>query len=184
MMTHRNSTRIRIDFIPFVSTALLLILIFVWINVLQQPVVMGVTVPAACRKYEPVAYPKKVAVLVLLASNRIGVIQYRPGDKRLQLERTDFRPDGLRALLKREKQANNGDVAVVIKPSPLATFRNVNDALKELKLADMAYRLISELTANEQDMIRHYEQMFAHRLSFNEPVSLNMLPYFFPLADD
>ncbi|MVM33028.1 biopolymer transporter ExbD [Spirosoma sp. HMF4905] len=179
MTTRRTYLPVRLDFAPFVGVALLLIVFFVFTKAIQRPVIMGVTVPTGCHKYESPIYPKKLVTLFLLDHSRVGFMQYRHGDDMAELQQTDFRPEGIRKLLATVGKSAAGDVAVVIKPTRSATFGNVSDALKELKLAgNLPYLLVAELNANEQRMLSYYEQIFVRDFSIGDTVFLKVPPYY------
>lgn len=184
MTTRRTYSPVRLDFAPFVGVALLIIVFFVFTKAIQRPVIMGVTVPAGCQKYESPTYPKKIVTLFLMGDNRIGFMQHWHGDDMVELQQTDFRPEGIRKLLATVgKSAEGNEVAVVIKPTSLATFGNVATALKELKLAEnLPYLFVSDLSANEQRMLSYYERIFMRDSSMHDAVFLKVPPYY--LADN
>ncbi|QIP12942.1 hypothetical protein G8759_10060 [Spirosoma aureum] len=181
MITRRSYIPVRIDFTPFVSIALLLIVFFVFQKAIQRPVIMGVTVPSGCHNYESPVYPQKVVTLFLLDKDRIGFMQYWHGNDKSELQQTGYGPEGLNKLLETVKNSANGDVAVVIKPTSFATFGNVANTLKALKLVgNLPYLLLSDLTSDDQLMIQHYERLFIRYPSsfFREPVYLKKPAYF------
>lgn len=179
MKTRRTYTPIRVDMIPFVSIALLLIVFFVWQKALKRPAMLGVTIPAGCHKYESSEYPRKVICLYLLDKDQVGIMQYWHGDDMAELQTTQYGPDALRRLLTTAAKSAKGDVAVVIKPTQYATFRNVVQALNELKLVgDLPYLFISELVPNERLMLQHYERTFLQSQPLKEAVYLHINPYY------
>ncbi|GAB2518757.1 hypothetical protein GCM10027085_05570 [Spirosoma aerophilum] len=140
---------------------------------------LGVTIPAGCHKYASPEYPRKVIVLYLLHKDRVGVVQYWHGDDMAELQTTAYGPDALRRLLATAAKSARGDVAVVIKPTQYATFRNVAQALNELKTAgNLPYLFISELVPNERLMLRHYEQTFLQNQPLKEVVYLRVNSYY------
>lgn len=179
MRTRRTYTPIRVDMTPFVSIALLLIVFFVWQKERKRPAMLGVTIPAGCHKYGSPVYPRKVIFLYLLDKDRVGVMQYWHGDDIAELQTTQYGPYALRRMLAVAARSAKGDAAVVIKPTQYATFRNVVQALNELKIAgNLPYLFISELVPNERLMLQHYEQTFLQNQPLKETVYLRINPYY------
>ena len=183
MTTRRTYSPVRLDFAPFVGVALLLIVFFVFTKAIQRPVIMGVTVPNGCRKYESPTYPKKLITLFLLDNGRIGFMQHWHGDDMVELQQTDFRPEGIRNLLTAIGKSAAGDVAAVIKPSSSATFGNVEAILRELKrTGTLPYLPFPELSTNDQLMLNYYERIFLRDSSIRDTVFLKVPSYY--LADN
>ncbi|QDK77895.1 hypothetical protein EXU85_04540 [Spirosoma sp. KCTC 42546] len=179
MTTRRTYAPVRLDFAPFIGVALLLIVFFVFTKATQRPVIMGVTVPNGCRKYESPTYPKKLVALVLLDKDRIGVIQHWHGDDIVELQQTSFGPEGIRNVLATVGNSAAGDVAAVIKPTSSATFGNVEAMLRELKRAGtLPYLTFSELSADDQLMLNYYESVLMRNPSIRDAVFLKVPPYY------
>lgn len=179
MLTRRSLTPIRIDFTPFAGVALLMIVFFMFMKAIQRPEIMGVTVPTGCRKYEAPTYPRKVVTLFLLDKGTIGFMQHWQGDDMVEIRRTDFRPERIRTLLGAVGKSGDGDVAVVIKPTPSATFGNVETILRELKrIGTIPYLPFSELNGKEQLIVNYYERFLMRDSSIRDTTFLQMQPYY------
>lgn len=179
MTTRRTYLPVRIDFAPFVGVALLLIVFFVFTKAIQRPEIMGVTVPTGCRKYESPTSPKKVVTLFLLDKGSIGFMQHWQGDDMVELGRTDCRPEAIREFLKTAGKAMTGDVAVVIKPTPSATFGTVEIILRELKrTGTLPYLPFPELSGHEQLIVNYYECVLMRNPSIRDTTFLQLQPYY------
>ncbi|WP_461112819.1 ExbD/TolR family protein [Spirosoma jeollabukense] len=185
MRTRQTYASIRTDFTPFVSVAFLLIVFFMWQKEVQRPVIMGITVPAGCRKYEASVHPRKLVTLFLLRDNRIGLMQHWYKDDMAELQTTTYGPEGVRQALKQISKGARDDVAVVIKPTRQATFKNVADVLNELKIVgNLPYLLVSDLDRKEQSILRHYEQLFVRHPDVNNTVFVQTAPFYCAVRDE
>ncbi|GAB4027515.1 biopolymer transporter ExbD [Spirosoma gilvum] len=178
MLTRRISTTLQVDFKPIVSVALLVIVFFVWVKAAKEPEVMGVAIPKECRKLEIQHTPKKVVTLYLLAKSQIGIMQYWKGDDMVELSQISPETDNISKLLEGLKKATDGDMAVMVKPTQLATFRNVSDVLDVLREVDIPYVPITTLTGFEQRRMKYYEQKFTHHRIGSGTLFLKMEPFY------
>jgi len=178
MLTRRISASLHVDFKPIVSVALLLIVFFVWLKAATKPDMMGVTVPKECRKLEIQHTPKKVVTLFLLAKNQIGIMQHWHGDDMVELSQISSETGNLSKLLEGLKKPADGDMAVRVKPTQLATMRNVAEALDVLREVDIPYLPITTLTGFEQCGVTYYEQLFTHNRIGSGTLFLKMEPFY------
>lgn len=180
MKTRRTYAPLRIDITLFVLIALLLILFFVWAKEKQRPVIMGVTVPAGCHEYDSPTHPHRLVTLYLLGDNQIGCMQHWYKDDMAQLQIINYATLG-----KVLRDTRKNEAAVVIKPSRQATFRNLADALNELKMAgNLPYLLASDLSQTEQRLLRHYENVFTHCSLPADTVFWQTNPFYASVAEE
>ncbi|WP_425290758.1 ExbD/TolR family protein [Spirosoma linguale] len=154
LKTRRTYTPIRIDMTPFVSVALLLIVFFVLMKMVQRPNQLQVQLPedGHCIWYNPNAD----ASLFLLANNRIGFLTYRPDGSGAEFIETDYSFKGLRQQLM--YLMPNRRTIVLITPTQQATFKNIVDVLDELQIqGPINFRLSYEITPGERKMLHSYE---------------------------
>ena len=164
MKPRRKYTPIRVDFTPFVSIALLLIVFFVWVKVAQKPKAMAIYVNEdftnssryVCRLTEP---PIVDANLILLANNRIGLLQYDVYGADAEFTEIDYSVDELRNNLTLISLKSEYGVAVLITPTAQSTFKNLVDVLDELRIVDrrIMIRFNNSLTPEESKMLAQYE---------------------------
>ncbi|MCX6214258.1 biopolymer transporter ExbD [Spirosoma sp.] len=174
MKTRRSYTPIRIDMTPFVSIALLLIVFFVWLKMVQHPNELPVELPddGNCVWYTPNAD----ASLFLLANNRIGFLTYRPDGSGAEFTETDYSSKGLRQQLM--YLMPNRRTIVLITPTPQATFKNSVDALDELKIqGSINFRFSYEVTPGERKMLQRYEVYRASHPRQSVLVHLPLYPH-------
>ncbi|WP_461051867.1 biopolymer transporter ExbD [Spirosoma arcticum] len=129
---------IRIDMAPFVSIALLLIVFFIWVKLVQRPTVMSGNMVRGCRKGIEPDRSKKVLDILLLDKNEMQFSHHSVGSVCCANFVTDNanRSHKLRqALLRyREEALIPGELAIVIHPMPESTFGNFVDVLDELRI--------------------------------------------------
>jgi len=157
MKTRHTYTPIRIDFTPFVSIALLLIVFFLWMKLIQRPNYMPNILPdhgkSECT--EPVSVD---AHLFLLANNRIGFLTYRPDGSQAELLETGYSVREIRNQLLAITLNHNYGAIVAISPTNQATFKNIVDVLDELQiLGHIHYYLNYDLSPEERIMLERYE---------------------------
>jgi biopolymer transport protein ExbD len=121
---------IRIDFTPFVSVALLLIVFFVWMKRVERPNRMSIELPDDNRCYE--SFSTADASLFLLANNRIGFLTYRPDGLGAEFIETDYSTNGLRKQLL-QLMPNKRSI-ILISPTPQSIFKNLVDVIDERPL--------------------------------------------------
>ena len=138
MRTRRIHTPIRIDFTPFVNLALLLIVFFVWVKMVQQPNALSVWNVQGCRKGIDPERSKWVLEILLINKDTIQFCHFPAGSVcranfvTVHRESTKLRE----ALLRNKKQAMTaGELAIVIRPTAESTFGSFVDVLDELRVA-------------------------------------------------
>lgn len=158
MKTRRIHTPIRIDFTPFVSIALLLIVFFFWVKLVQRPNYMPNLLPERGKLENP--EPASVdAHLFLLANNRIGFLTYRPDGSQAELLETGYSVHEIRDQLLSITLNHDYGAIVAISPTNQATFKNIVDVLDELRIiGHIQYYLNYDLAPEEKAMLRKYER--------------------------
>lgn len=158
MKTRRTYTPIQIDFTPFVSIALLLIVFFFWVKLVQRPNYMHGSLPVGGKSEctEPLAVD---AHLFLLANNRIGFLTYRPDGSQAELLETGYSVREIRNQLLSITLNHNYGAIIAISPTNQATFKNIVDVLDELQIiGHIQYYLNYDLTSEERTMLEKYER--------------------------
>ena len=146
MKTRRTYTSIRIDFTPFVSIALLLIVFFVWMKMVQRPSVLSVWDVQGCRKGIEPENSKRVLEILLNDGDNLQFCYFPHGSSC----RADFvnAPRGstkLREVLFRYRKEAliPGELAIIIRPNPASTFGSFVDVLDEMRIAgNLPYLLV------------------------------------------
>ena len=146
----------RIDLTPFVSVALVLITFFIWIEQLQQPVIVSGYTRFNCK----CEYDEQLsATLFLLDHGRVGLLRYEPARDTASYLETDYSVGGLRTQLIRLVPADPAKRAVVtIIPLPQATVKNIVDIIDELTICRrIAYALAYEPTDRDYQIMANYQ---------------------------
>lgn len=138
MITRYRRTPIRLDFAPFVSIALLLIVFFVWQKIAQQPNVMGATAVTGCRKGIEPSRSKYALDILLLDNDTIQFSYHRAGSVcRANFVTAHHHSTKLRYTLFQHRKAalTPGELAIVIRPLNTSTIGNLVTVLDELRIA-------------------------------------------------
>lgn len=168
-----NRTSTRVDLTPMVDLGFLLITFFMLTTELAKPQVM----PVAWPDKTPVEDPPEFAdsqVLTLLLGDGDQVYWYE-GITDPRLDSTTFDSDGLRQVILKKKQAvreHFGDrmkpvpgfpgqtkavskLAVLIKATPQARYKNVVDVFDEMKICGVDHYVMIDISPQELEFIRN-----------------------------
>ncbi|WP_046580122.1 biopolymer transporter ExbD [Spirosoma radiotolerans] len=176
MKTRRRYTPIRIDFTPFVSVALLLIVFFFWLKLVQRPNYLPYLLPDRGKSEcsEPVSVD---AHLFLLANNRVGFLTYRPDGSQAELLETGYSVHQIRDQLLSITLNHDYRAIVAISPTSQATFKNIVDVLDELQiLGHIQYYLNYDLSSEEKNMLEKYARYKATNSKLARSMNLTLYP--------
>jgi biopolymer transport protein ExbD len=123
---------------PFVSIALLLIVFFVWVKMMQQPNVLSVWGAQGCRKGIEPATSKRVLEILLLDKDTIQFCHFTAGSScRAHFVTAPGYSGKLReALFRYKKEALvPGELAIVVRLSSDSTIGSFVGVLNELRIA-------------------------------------------------
>ncbi|WP_461081393.1 biopolymer transporter ExbD [Spirosoma flavus] len=156
MRRRRTYVPLRIDFTPFVSIALLLIIFFFWTKLAAKPNVMRAYLPERFCYWGAGLVPD--ANILLLKNNRIGFLTYSADGTEAELVETGFSANGLKKKLAGIMSNHDYGAVVMVTPTKESTYRNLVDILDELRVAGRIwYQLNTSLTPEEQALLRHYD---------------------------
>lgn len=148
----------RVDLTAMVDLAFLLITFFMLTTTLAKPKAMDVTMPDKDEKVKdelPVAASRSMTIL-LGANNKVEWFIGEPG--KTSPETTSYGKDGLRKVLidkGQEVQQSTGKYMVVlIKPSDKSTYKNLVDALDEMKITNVQSLAIVDITPAELELLK------------------------------
>ena len=156
MKPRRTYTPIRIDFTPFVSVALLLIVFFMWVKMTQRLNQMAFSVPDKINRdtveIDGCNFNSTLLTLYLVGNHKI-LYSFGQLSQQSELRRADFHSGDLRKTLL--YVSKNGDgLIVVIKPTRLSIFADMVNILDEMTIVKIKrYVLIDSLTPSEQSLI-------------------------------
>lgn len=163
----------KIDFTPMVDLGFLLITFFMLTTTLAKPTVMPVIIP---ERNEPkdLQDVKASQVLTLLLGADDKVYYYQ-GIEHVRLDSTNYAADGLRRVILDNKARVKGlfgeeerddpkrpglrkqvsKLYVLIKPTRSARYKNLVDALDEMKITEVARYILLDVSPEELDFIKN-----------------------------
>ena len=148
----------RVDLTAMVDLAFLLITFFIMTTTLSKPKAMDVVMPDKDEKQLdqlPVAASRSMTLL-LGANNKVEWFIGEPGKSQPTTE--GYGKDGIRKTLiekGKEVQASTGKYMVVlIKPSDKSNYKNVVDALDEMKITNVQSFAIVDITPAEVELLK------------------------------
>ena len=148
----------RVDLTAMVDLAFLLITFFIMTTTLSKPKAMDVAMPDKDEKVKdelPVAASRSMTLL-LGANDKVEWFIGEPGKS--APETVSYGKDGLRKVLvekSKEVQASTGKYMVVlIKPSAKSNYRNMVDALDEMKITAIQSFAIIDILPAEVELLK------------------------------
>lgn len=145
----RGRRSIHLDMTPMVDLAFLLLTFFVLTMTLNTSNVMSVQMPDTGPGEPPPVKAERVITFLLSENN---AVYYYHGDNFETLLKTDYSVRGLhRLLLEKKKQTDNA--IVILKPTSKSRYKNLIDALDEVRLTKMEHYYITKETSEEKKMI-------------------------------
>jgi biopolymer transport protein ExbD len=165
-----------IDMTPFVSVALMLIVFFVWLKMIQKEQEMGFVAPEHC-KCDPDVSPI-TASLFLLDSNKIGFLTYDFQNSSAEYSEIGYTSTSLRRML--AKKITRNDSIILVKPTAESTFKNLVNLLDEIQIhGGIQYRLDDTITIGEKKMIAAYQHFKQTHPSQPQTIRLTLYPGLF-----
>lgn len=153
MKPRKAYTPIRIDFTPFVSVALLLIVFFVWVKVAQKPNAMALSVPdriPAKQDYDAVESDRWSIRLMLYLIGENRILYTIDNEKIVEVSIAVDGKKGLNNILASVLRKYNNRLAVIVKPTSESTFLDLVNTLDELRIAKVKrYALLDDLSPSE-----------------------------------
>ncbi len=149
----RKRKAARVDMTAMVDVAFLLLTFFVLTTTLAKPPAIELATPVDDGSPTPIDQ-EKILTLILGKNNQV---LYYYGIPEGNLKRTDFSESGLRKLIfdhlkkreglcSEEKTPDCWDPIFVLKPSKDCIYKNVVDAVDELRLADAPKYIYADVT--------------------------------------
>ena len=142
----------RVDLTPMVDLGFLLITFFIFTTSIAQPVAMNLAMPDDRPDKNPTRSSEdKTLTLVIGGSDRIF---YYEGIFGSVLNETTYQPDGLRAIIMKNKQRikshfNTNDLVVLIKATNEASYKNIIACLDEMLISDVSIYMLLDPSDDE-----------------------------------
>lgn len=148
----------RVDLTAMVDLAFLLITFFMFTTTLSKPKAMDVTMPDKDEKVkdELAVAASRSMTLLLGANDKVEWFVGEPG--KTPPETTGYGKDGLRKVLiengEKIQQTTGKYMTVLIKPSDKSNYKNVVDALDEMKITGVQSYAIVDITPAELGLLK------------------------------
>lgn len=163
----------RVDLTPMVDLGFLLITFFMLTTTLAKPQIMALVMPEKDIEEDQVEPVKESKVLTLLLGANDKVYWYE-GITDAKLDSTDYSAEGMRKVIlnkmdkvkgqwgmedyedfKTKEPKKGSFINVIIKPTKEARYKNLVDALDEMKICNVRYYVILDVSKLEQDFIKN-----------------------------
>lgn len=147
----------RVDLTPMVDLGFLLITFFIFTTTLSSQTAMNLVVPDD-RNVENGSIAAAGRTLNLLLSAKDHIYYYE-GDDASQVKDTDYSRDGLRQIILAKKKSvaehynSAAEAIILIKPTDEASYKNIIDALDEMKINDVQKFVLMDATDEERAII-------------------------------
>ncbi|WP_080054597.1 biopolymer transporter ExbD [Spirosoma aerolatum] len=157
MLTRRISASLRVDFTPFVSVALLLIVFFVWAKMVQRLNVMALAVPDKINcEYVQIDGWSTILTIYLIGDHNVLYAFGEPGQQS-NLTMAHLQGKAMRGTLLHLSKKLKDRVVIVIKPTDESTYADIVDMLDEMHLVKFKrYALVDALTPAERSSVTQF----------------------------
>ena len=140
-----------LDMTPMVDLASLLLTFFILTTTFARLQTMEINMPTAQGPDTPI--PGKNAMnIVLDEKDKVYYYFGYPGDAP-ELKQTDLSATGIRQVLLSEQVKGNPDMVVLVKATKTSRFKNLVDALDELKITDTRKYALVELRDEDKTLL-------------------------------
>lgn len=144
---------LRIDLTPMVDLGFLLISFFVFTTTLAKPTAMHLTIPDDNNIKNPSVTPESKTLNLLLGAN--NNVFYYEGNSLNQLKNIGTKASDLRniinekKLILQNKYNSDSSLVVLIKPTKIATYANIINALDEMLICNVKTYVLMDASKEE-----------------------------------
>ena len=146
-----RSKGFHLDMTPMVDLASLLMTFFMLTTTFAKLQTMEINMPTAQGPDTPIA-GKNALNIVLDEADKVYYFFGYPGDAP-EVRQTDLSTTGLRQVLLGEQVKRNPDMVVLVKATKSSRFKNLVDALDELKITDTRKYALVELREEDKALL-------------------------------
>lgn len=148
----------RVDLTPLVDLGFLLITFFIFTTTMSAPTAMNLFLPKDTDKPEELNKAKESGALTLILGKERNIFYYEgilatDGSNFKQMSFKDLRE----LVLNKKKNTPADDIVIVIKPTDVAEFKDVVDALDEMTIADIKRYAMVDVSEGELELIKATE---------------------------
>lgn len=145
----------RVDLTPMVDLGFLLITFFIFTTTMTQPNGLGLVVSADPEDNDADVTAESKTLSLVLGGN--DVIHYYEGMDPATSKPTHYAVGGLRAVIRQKlrqvkQRSGKNDAVVLIKPTDLATYRNVVAVLDEMRINDVRKYVLMDASPAEKTL--------------------------------
>ena len=144
----------RVDLTPMVDLGFLLITFFIFTTTMSQPTVMNLFLPKDTEKPEEQNKLKESGALTVMLAKDNNVYYY---EGILAPDGSNFKSTNFKeirnVIINKKKTTDPKDFMVVIKPGPLATYKNTVDMLDEMQINDVKRYAMVDIAQVELTLI-------------------------------
>ena len=148
----------RVDLTPMVDLGFLLITFFIFTTTMSQPTAMKLFLPKDTDKPEEQNKAKESGALTLLLGNNDAVYYY---EGQLDASASNFKTSTMKqvrdVIIDKKRRTPEKDLVIVIKPSDMATYRDVVDILDEMTINDIKRYALVDILDIENQLIKATE---------------------------
>lgn len=161
----------RVDLTPMVDLGFLLITFFMLTTTLAKPQIMALVMPEKKVDDPPPVKESKVLTLMLGAKDKV---YWYAGITDAKLDSTDYSAEGMRKVIlnkmdgvkaqwglddyedpKTKEMRKGSPIIVIIKPTKEARYKNLVDALDEMKICGVRFYVILDMSTQEEEFIKN-----------------------------
>ena len=162
----------RVDLTPMVDLGFLLITFFMLTTTLAKPQIMALVMPEKDVPDPPPPVKESKVMTLMLGSN--DKVYWYEGVTDAKLDSTDYAAEGLRKVIlnkmdkvkaqwgledyedfKTKEPRKGSFTTVIIKPTKDSRYKNLVDALDEMKICNVRYYVILDMSKQEEDFIKN-----------------------------
>ncbi len=144
----------KVDMTPMVDLGFLLITFFMLTTTFSKPQKMDIQMPAKDKKDPTKTTDTKASKTLTVVLGDKDVVYWYPGmiKEKPQVNKTDYSAKGLRTLLTQKLQDPNigNELVVILKPEVKSRFKNMVDAVDELRITGVQFYSVVDITKDEK----------------------------------
>lgn len=141
----------KVDMTPMVDLGFLLITFFMLTTTFSKPQKMDIQMPIKDPKNENKANTDENKTITIFLGEKdeikwyVGMLKNKP-----KVNKTDYSASGLRGLLNEKLQNIGKDLVVIVKPTSKSRFKNMVDAIDELRITGIQFYSVGDITNEEK----------------------------------
>ncbi len=148
----------RVDLTPMVDLGFLLITFFIFTTTMSQPTAMKLFLPKDTDTPEEQNKAKESGALTLLLGDKDAVYYY---EGQLDAQASNFKTSTMKqirdVIIDKKRSTPEADLVIIIKPSDMASYKEVVDILDEMTINDIKRYAMVDILDIETQLIKATE---------------------------